>query len=243
MIDHVDLAIMTFLTGFAGKSRMFDHFVNAVSRFDLFKGIALMCLFWFAWGVVKPNETLRDRDERHERLVSILIGSLLIGVLSRCLQLILHIHQRPMLANLHLPFPKFDAGISSLNTWNSFPSDHSMLFFALSTGLWTINRRLGIIAAIWSLIVIDLPRVYLGIHYPSDVVAGAVLGTICMVGFLRLPLARVNNAISAWRHQYPGVFMAIMFFATDEIAHLLNEIRQLVQSTAKVVLHGQSIDF
>ncbi|HEX2940408.1 MAG TPA: phosphatase PAP2 family protein [Rhodopila sp.] len=237
MIQRADLAILTFLTGFAGKSRIFDHVVNAISRFDLFKGVFIMCLFWAAWGMAKPGETPRDRDERHENLTSILIGGLLTGALSRILQLTLHVHQRPMLSNLHLPFPAFDAGIGSLNTWNSFPSDHSMLFFALSTGLWTIDRRLGIIAGIWSFVMIDLPRVYLGIHYPSDVLAGAVIGIACMTIYLHLPLHKMNHAISAWRNQYPGVFLAILFFMTDETAHLLDEFRQLAHSMAAVLLH------
>lgn len=238
MIERADLAILTFMTGFAGRSRIFDHCVNAVSRFDLFKGVFIMCLFWVAWGMVRPGETLRERDERHEKLTNILIGSLLIGAVSRGLQLTLHVHQRPMLSNLHLPFPAFEPGVGTLNTWNSFPSDHSMLFFALSTGLWTVDRRLGVIAAVWSLLIIDLPRVYLGVHYPSDVLAGAVLGIVCMVLYLNLPLARMNNAISAWRNHYPGAFMAILFFMADETAHLLDEFRQLAHSMAKVLLHS-----
>lgn len=237
MIRNLDLAIMTFMTGFAGKSALFDHAINTLSQLDLFKGIVLMGLFWFTWAYVKPNQTARERDERHEKLVNILIISLLIGGLSRGLQLGLHVHKRPLLSDLHLPFPVLEAGTDGLNGWNSFPSDHSMLFFALSTGLWTINRRAGLVAFIWSAVVIDFPRVYLGIHYPSDVVAGAILGIGCMLGFQRVRLTRLDNAMSAWRNAHTGVFMAVMFLITDELAHLLGEFRELARAVAIVLFH------
>ena len=238
MIENADLAILTFLTKFSGKSGLFDHLINALSRLDLFKGVVLMCLFWFTWARVEPNQTVRGRDERHERLVNVLVGSLLIVALARVLQLTLHLHQRPLLSDLHLPFPLLESGAAHLSGWNSFPSDHSMLFFALSTGLWTVNRSAGAVAFAWSLLVIDLPRIYLGIHYPSDVVGGAILGTICMVSFLALPLSKLNNALSAWRNAHQGAFIVVMFFVTDELAHLLDDLRELAQSTSHIIFHG-----
>ncbi|WP_428540120.1 phosphatase PAP2 family protein [Rhodopila sp.] len=225
VIENADVAILTFLTGFAGKCGWFDHLMNAMSRFDLVKGVAILCLFWYAWAQVEPDQSFRERDERHERLVNVLIGSLLIGALSRALQLLLNVHVRPLYSGLDLPFPMQPGGLAGLNTWNSFPSDHSMLFCALSAGLWTVNRRVGTIAFIWSLMVIDFPRIYLGIHYPSDVAAGAILGILCMMGFLCLPLTRLNNLISGWRNAHQGAFMAILFFVVDELAHLLEEFR------------------
>ncbi len=237
MVEDTDLAILTFMAAFAGRSSLFDHLVNALSRLDLFKGVALMCLFWFTWAAAVPEETLRQQDERHEKLVTVLVASLAIGALSRGLQLVLHVHARPLLSDLHLPFPIYAAETAKLNSWNSFPSDHSMLFFALSAGLFTVSRRVGTLAFIWSLVVIDLPRVYLGLHYPSDVVAGAILGSVCMLGIQQLPLARLNATVSRWRKSHQGAFMAIMFFVADELAHLLYELRQLAHSMAKIIFH------
>ena len=87
MIERADIAILTFLTGFAGRNRLFDHLINAISRLDLFKGVVLMCLFWFVWAQVTPDESFREQDERHERLVNVLIGSLLIGALAELREL------------------------------------------------------------------------------------------------------------------------------------------------------------
>jgi len=234
MVENADLAILTFITAFAGKSSMFDRFVSEVSQLDLFKGVALMCLFWFAWATATPEETRRHQDERHEKLVNVLIASLVIGALSRGLQHALHVHTRPLLSDLHLPFP-IEAGTWGLSTWNSFPSDHAMLFFALSTGLFTVNRRVGTLAFIWSLVVIALPRMYLGIHYPSDIIGGAILGSVCMLGIQQLFPARLNTTVSRWRNSHQGAFIAMMFLVTHELSHLLDEFRQLANSTAKII--------
>jgi hypothetical protein len=67
---------------------------------------------------------------------------------------------------------------------------------------------------------------------------GAILGITGMVGFLALPLSRLNNAVSAWRNTHHGAFIAVMFFVTDELAHLLDDLRELAQSTFHTILSG-----
>jgi len=57
-----------------------------------------------------------------------------------------------------------------------FPSDHAVLFFALATGLFMAHRKLGIAAYAWVIVAICFPRLYLGIHWPTDVIAGAAVG-------------------------------------------------------------------
>jgi undecaprenyl-diphosphatase len=236
-LDSFDLPILRFLSGFAGRSPLADHAINALSRLDMFKGIALMCLFWYVWADGPANEPPSLREQRQKRLTTVLIGTILIGALSRGLQLVLNVHQRPLLSNLGLAFPVTDFDAASLNAWNSFPSDHAMFFFALGAGLWTVNRTAGLIAFAWTIVVIDFPRIYLGIHFPSDVIFGALFGLIGMTLFLALPLERFERWLSGWRTAHQGLFMAGLFFATYTIGQLLADLRELAHSMSRVLVH------
>ncbi len=57
----------------------------------------------------------------------------------------------------------------------SFPSGHTLSCFIAATILLYYDRRLGIPAAVIAVLV-GFSRLYLYVHFPSDVVAGAVLG-------------------------------------------------------------------
>src|SRR5919204_6062337 len=57
----------------------------------------------------------------------------------------------------------------------SFPSDHATGGFALALGVWAYDRWLGTILLVLGAIL-SFARVYVGTHYPGDVVGGALIG-------------------------------------------------------------------
>ncbi|MFJ6215746.1 phosphatase PAP2 family protein [Streptomyces sp. NPDC092296] len=59
----------------------------------------------------------------------------------------------------------------------SFPSNHSVIAFAAATALLLVHRTLGRVALVAAL-AMAASRVWIGVHYPHDVLAGALLGVL-----------------------------------------------------------------
>jgi undecaprenyl-diphosphatase len=65
----------------------------------------------------------------------------------------------------------------------SFPSGHTMSSFAAANIIFHANVELGIAAYILALLI-AFSRLYLYVHYPSDVLAGMILGLFVSASFL-----------------------------------------------------------
>lgn len=66
----------------------------------------------------------------------------------------------------------------------SFPSGHSSLSFALAMSLHLTvpkNKRWMTICGLILAALIALSRIYVGVHYPTDILAGSLLGILCAV--------------------------------------------------------------
>ena len=83
----------------------------------------------------------------------------------------------------------------------SFPSDHLMIAGAFVAGFWCLDRRLGAVSLLFS-VALAFARVYSGVHYPSDVVAGLVVGAAigaAMQFLVRGPVGKLLRAAEATR--------------------------------------------
>ena len=59
----------------------------------------------------------------------------------------------------------------------SFPSGHATFYFALSTIIYFYNKKVGIAFYIASLFIV-IARVFAGVHWPLDILVGAILGIL-----------------------------------------------------------------
>lgn len=102
--------------------------------------------------------------------------------------------------------------IVSTTTSGSFPSSHASVHFAAATMLQLRHRGLG-----WVMfptaILVSYSRVYVGVHYPSDILGGAVVGTVVGIGVWALYLAvkELWRRKLGWglRNQQCGLFSSI----------------------------------
>lgn len=89
----------------------------------------------------------------------------------------------------HRPRPPIALHIHSLlsEASYSFPSAHAASFFALAVVVYGYNKKWGSWFFVLA-IIMALGRVAAGVHYPSDILAGALVGTL--VGYIVLKILR-----------------------------------------------------
>src|SRR4051794_32643719 len=79
----------------------------------------------------------------------------------------------------------------------SFPSDHATAAFAIAVSILLRHRKAGIIAVALATLV-SLGRVVVGTHYPSDVVGGALIGTLAALFFWWPPVREPLHRLADW---------------------------------------------
>jgi undecaprenyl-diphosphatase len=149
--------------------------------------------------------------------------------LARALVLTLPYRLRPLHEeglNFLLPYGMSPTTLEGLS---SFPSDHAVLFFALSTGLLFISRKVGTFALSYTALFIIFPRIYLGLHYPTDIIAGAIIGmTIALLGNIYLIKSKRLQSIANWSYSKPNLFYPVFFLFTYQIADMFESSRAII---------------
>lgn len=175
-IQRLDNGLVTTLNHTTQGSPVLDTFMTKVLLLPSFKVFPIV-LAMLAVSVAAPR--LRDK---WSALLTPLAGGFAALVVTRLMQNLMPERPRPMHEpTLHFVLP---AGVppETLSEWSSFPSDTTALAFALAAGVWCRSRALGTAALVWAALFVGLPRIFAGFHYPSDIVAGALIGVAMTLG-------------------------------------------------------------
>jgi undecaprenyl-diphosphatase len=230
-LQNIDIHLLLFLNGFAHRWVALDHFIAFINTSDLVRGCPVMAAYFFCW--FQYGETAKTPEVVKKR--QILLYTLLVCVpgllIARLLASTLTFRERPFnVFQLHTRIA-FSFDPTGYLGWSSFPSDHAILFFALATGMYYVNRKLGILLYLHAFFVICLPRVFLGIHFPTDILGGAVLGIA-----LAYPAkwASVRHAVTQPIYQLveysPGLFYVFLLFLAYETSGLYWNLIQLAMT-------------
>lgn len=79
----------------------------------------------------------------------------------------------------------------------SFPSDHATAAFAIAVSLFLRSRRVGLLALAMA-VVLGLARVAVGVHYPADVLGGAMIGTAAALVLWIEPVRSWLDRLADW---------------------------------------------
>jgi undecaprenyl-diphosphatase len=177
-----DITLFKWINGLSGHVPFIDRLFMGLAD-DYFMIIA-MCLvlvgMWF--GTRKPEERERNQLAVLKAMASLGIASgfvslsnlIFVGDAKFPGTLIHSIFNRPR------PFATSGLSVHLLfyrPTDPSFPSNLAAVVFGLALAVWLMNKRMGT----WLLImafVACFARIYVGIHYPSDILGGAAFGVV-----------------------------------------------------------------
>jgi len=185
----MDYRLEQWINGPAGQHAGLDTFMRDAASWGqwIFGGIVVAWIL-YAW--------LRgSAADRRGALASLFAAGIALTVN----QVISHIWARPR------PFVAHPDTVHVLLAYSrdaSFPSDHAAAGFAIATTLVLVHRRWGVVALV-AAAVMSYARVFVGLHYPGDVLAGAIIGVVVgwtLMHWGRRPLA----AIQQWLDRSAG---------------------------------------
>ncbi|MBT2364909.1 phosphatase PAP2 family protein [Streptomyces sp. ISL-10] len=164
-----------------------DRTMEFVGEYGIMLGLVLVAL-WCWWSV-------RRRGTAEDSVAA--VAALIWTPLAAGIALLINI---PIRGFVERPRPFVDHEDLEVlvvgKTDFSFVSDHSTLAMAIGAGLFIAHRRFGLAALVLA-VAEGFCRVYMGVHYPTDVIGGFALGTAVTLLLAPLALALLTPLVSA----------------------------------------------
>ncbi|MBT2637821.1 undecaprenyl-diphosphatase [Bacillus sp. ISL-39] len=130
---------------------------------------------------------LFSRNQRNRLMVVSGLTALLLAEIAGKIAGMLHSNHQPFAT-----LPDVNQLIK-MEVNNSFPSDHSIIFFTMAVTFWLFKRKH---TYLWILLagMVGFSRIWAGVHYPADIVAGAFLGSaFAYLGYRLIPTINLFN--------------------------------------------------
>jgi undecaprenyl-diphosphatase len=175
--SNPDVDLLYDINGLAKDApHWFDRIMEFVGEWGLL--LVMVLLILGCWWTVRR----RGGDDAASSVASLIWAPLAAGVAVLVNVPIRGFVERPRPFVDHQGLEVLVAGKSDY----SFVSDHSTLMMAMGVGLFLANRKFGFVGVGIALLG-GFCRIYMGVHYPTDVVGGFALGTAVVL--LLSPLA------------------------------------------------------
>jgi membrane-associated phospholipid phosphatase len=233
-LSKIDLALFHAINGWCGRSLTLDDIAKGLESFQL-KGLAFISTFGALW--FRRSKT---QIQQRETLVLLLFAIVLSLIVARSVADLAPFRARPMVTSgieYRTPLIRMEAYFEN---WSAFPSDTAAIVFAMTTGFWLLSRWWGLLWATFSTMAV-LARVYFGLHYPGDVLAGALIGTAVTLAINNeFTHAHIAAPIVAVEQRSPAIFYGLLFPFIYEVSTLFSYLRGMYHAISQVLFHAGS---
>jgi membrane-associated phospholipid phosphatase len=232
---NLDLYIIQKLNGLVADKGHWYDLINALGENPFIRGTPIFICLFYVW--------FSKTDILHKsKIILGFFGILIALTISVYCQSHLHFHLRPI----------FDASINIANPngWKigsfgkriySFPSDTATVYFALSFIVFLANKKLGTACLVWNILTIGVSRVALGFHYPSDILAGLILGGGLVFTCTKIKFAQnfMGNLLAKYDVRFTKVNIFVCLFCAEAYS-LFPGLLPIYHFLIKI-LNGESI--
>jgi len=225
-----DFEVIHAINQLSQHSIVFDKVMVLFFYNRLLKGGVFAMLLWWVW--------FGDSDKVHHRkyIILILCISFVVMVFATLLVSKLPFHPKPCCQeglDFLMPYGIYSKVLSGMS---SSVSTHALFFFALSTGLLFVSRKIGLIALFYTLLLILFPQLYLGSHYLSDLLLGAGIGgSMMVVGIGVLKRVKMIEEVVEYSHRNSAIFYPLFFIVTLQLSRMFDESIGLLRLLYQVV--------
>ncbi|MFC8245447.1 phosphatase PAP2 family protein [Streptomyces chartreusis] len=185
--SNPDVELLYDINGLAKDApHWFDRVMGYVGEYGLLFAL-ILAVVWCWWSVRR-----RGAEDAASSVAALVWAPLAAGVAVLVNVPIRGFVERPRPFNQHQGLEVLVSG----KTDYSFVSDHATIAMALGVGLFVANRKFGLVGIGLALLE-GFCRVYMGVHYPTDVVGGFALGTAVALLLSPLAMALLTPLMSA----------------------------------------------
>jgi len=148
----MDAFLFEKINGLAGNWKILDFIGIFLADYFQYILVTILLVFLF-W---PQKDIIKNRLMVLSAAISVVLSRLIITEIIRFFY--------------HRPRPL-------MQDFDSFPSGHAAFFFALAMGIYFYKKKLGIWFFIGA-IIMGIARIFVGVHWPSDILGGAGVGII-----------------------------------------------------------------
>ncbi|UUZ86338.1 undecaprenyl-diphosphatase [Paenibacillus sp. P26] len=165
-MQQLDYQLFQLVNGLAASISFFNPVMRFLAEDAEYLFYIGVIIYWFI------------RTESNRRMIVQALTAACLGLAVSGLIGMVYYRDRPFVTHVVFQLIKHAANAS-------FPSDHATGAFVIATTIWLFRKKDGLV---WLILAacIAFSRVWTGVHYPSDVLAGALLGIVAAVGVHRI---------------------------------------------------------